>query len=77
MSDRRHKSTVATAGLPETAAYVDGALRKSGIDPDRLSISKLGTIYRGVWPFVTADIVRLCILIAIPSISLVLPQLMG
>jgi C4-dicarboxylate transporter, DctM subunit len=38
---------------------------------------KLGTIYRGVWPFVTADIVRLCILIAVPSISLVLPQLMG
>jgi TRAP-type C4-dicarboxylate transport system permease large subunit len=38
---------------------------------------KLGTIYRGVWPFVTADIVRLCILIAIPPISLFLPRLMG
>jgi tripartite ATP-independent transporter DctM subunit len=38
---------------------------------------KLGTIYKGVWPFVMADIVRLCILIAIPSISLVLPRLMG
>ena len=31
---------------------------------------KLGTIYRGVWPFVMADIVRLGILIAFPAISL-------
>jgi C4-dicarboxylate transporter, DctM subunit len=37
---------------------------------------KLTTIYRGVWPFVVADIVRLGILIAIPSIALWLPRLM-
>jgi C4-dicarboxylate transporter DctM subunit len=37
----------------------------------------LATIYRGVWPFVLADIVRLGILIAVPSIALLLPQMMG
>jgi C4-dicarboxylate transporter DctM subunit len=38
---------------------------------------KLGTIYKGVIPFVMADIVRLGILIAVPSIALWLPSLMG
>lgn len=38
---------------------------------------KLGTIYRGVWPFVMADIVRLGILIAFPAISLWLPGFMN
>ena len=38
---------------------------------------KLNTLYRGVWPFVLADIVRLGILIAFPAISLWLPNLMG
>jgi C4-dicarboxylate transporter, DctM subunit len=37
---------------------------------------KLTTIYKGVWPFVVADIVRLGILIAVPSIALWLPSLM-
>ncbi len=36
----------------------------------------LTTIYRGVWPFVVADIVRLGILMAVPSIALLLPSLM-
>lgn len=36
----------------------------------------LNTIYRGVWPFVLADIVRLGILIAFPAIALWLPSLM-
>jgi tripartite ATP-independent transporter DctM subunit len=36
----------------------------------------LGVLYRGVWPFVAADIVRLGILIAFPAISLWLPSLM-
>ncbi len=38
---------------------------------------KLNTIYRGVWPFVLADIVRLGILIAVPAIALWLPSLMS
>lgn len=38
---------------------------------------KLNAIYRGVLPFVLADIVRLGILIAVPAISLWLPGLMG
>jgi C4-dicarboxylate transporter, DctM subunit len=37
---------------------------------------KLNTLYRGVWPFVIADVVRLGILIAVPSIALWLPSLM-
>jgi C4-dicarboxylate transporter, DctM subunit len=37
---------------------------------------KLNTIYRGVWPFVMADVVRLGILIAVPGIALWLPSLM-
>lgn len=37
---------------------------------------KLTTIYKGVWPFVMADVVRLGILIAVPSIALWLPSLM-
>jgi C4-dicarboxylate transporter, DctM subunit len=36
----------------------------------------LNTLYRGVWPFVMADVVRLGILIAFPAISLTLPSLM-
>lgn len=37
---------------------------------------KLNTLYRGIWPFVAADIVRLGILLAIPPIALWLPNLM-
>ena len=37
----------------------------------------LNTIYRGIWPFVGADIVRLGILIAFPAISLWLPSFMN
>jgi C4-dicarboxylate transporter, DctM subunit len=37
---------------------------------------KLTTIYKGVWPFVLADIIRLAILIAVPAIALWLPSLM-
>lgn len=38
---------------------------------------KLSTIYKGVIPFVVADIVRLGILIAVPTIALWLPSLMA
>ncbi len=38
---------------------------------------KLTTIYRGVWPFVLADVVRLGILIAFPVIALWLPGFMN
>jgi C4-dicarboxylate transporter DctM subunit len=34
------------------------------------------TIFRGVWPFVWAEVVLLAVLVAFPSISLVLPALM-
>ena len=37
---------------------------------------KLKTIFKGVWPFVMADVVRLGILIAFPAIALWLPSLM-
>ena len=37
---------------------------------------KLSTIFKGVWPFVMADVVRLCILMAFPAITLILPSLM-
>ena len=37
----------------------------------------LVSIYRGVMPFIAADIVRLVILCAFPAISLVLPRTMG
>lgn len=48
MTELEHKGSthIATAGLPEAAPVVDEALRKRGIDPDRLSVLKLGTIYR-------------------------------
>ena len=36
----------------------------------------VGTIFRGLVPFIAVDIVRLAILVAFPSISLVLVQLM-
>ncbi len=36
----------------------------------------LGTIYRGIVPFLIADLVRLVILILIPALSLWLPTLM-
>jgi C4-dicarboxylate transporter, DctM subunit len=35
------------------------------------------TVFRGVMPFVAADVVRLAILVAFPAISLFLPRLMG
>ena len=37
----------------------------------------LGTIYRGVMPFIVSDIVRLTILCAFPALSLYLPRSMG
>jgi len=37
----------------------------------------LNALYRGIWPFVGADLVRLGILIAFPAISLWLPSLMA
>ena len=35
----------------------------------------IGTIYRGVAPFIVADIVRLTILILFPALTLFLPRL--
>jgi len=35
------------------------------------------TVFRGVTPFVVADVVRLAILVAFPSLSLFLPRLLG
>ncbi len=35
------------------------------------------TLYRGVTPFVVADVLRLAVLLAFPSISLLLPRYMG
>ena len=38
---------------------------------------RLRSIFQGVTPFVVADVVRLCILIAFPAIALWLPGFMG
>ncbi|MDZ7784090.1 MAG: hypothetical protein U5K56_14515 [Halioglobus sp.] len=48
MTELEHKDSaqIATAGLPEAPPVVDETLRRRGIDPDRLSVLKLGTIYR-------------------------------
>jgi TRAP-type C4-dicarboxylate transport system permease large subunit len=35
-----------------------------------------GTVFRGVLPFMLADVIRMAILIAFPAISLYLPSLM-
>ena len=43
-----------------------------GVLPD----VKTGTIFRGVTPFWCADIVRLALIVLIPSISLALPSLL-
>ncbi|MFC1823242.1 TRAP transporter large permease [Thermodesulfobacteriota bacterium] len=37
----------------------------------------LNVIYRGILPFLAADIVRLALILFVPSISLLLPRLMG
>ena len=37
---------------------------------------ELTKIFRGVLPFIAADIVRITLIVAIPSISLFLPRLM-
>ncbi|MFD1798186.1 TRAP transporter large permease [Paracoccus aurantiacus] len=39
--------------------------------------AKLTTIFRGVMPFVVADIVRLVVLVALPALTLWLPRTMG
>jgi tripartite ATP-independent transporter DctM subunit len=36
----------------------------------------VGQVFRGIYPFIAADIVRLALLIAFPAISLLLPSLM-
>jgi hypothetical protein len=46
MTDKARRSNIAVAGLPESAPHVEEALREAGVDPDRLSISKLGTVHR-------------------------------
>ncbi|MGO3713071.1 TRAP transporter large permease [Alcaligenes aquatilis] len=38
---------------------------------------KMGTLYRGVLPFVVADVFRLAVLLAFPVISLLLPKYLG
>lgn len=38
---------------------------------------KMGTLYRGVTPFVVADVFRLAVLLAFPVISLLLPKYLG
>jgi TRAP-type C4-dicarboxylate transport system permease large subunit len=37
----------------------------------------IGTIYRGVMPFVCANLVRLALLVLFPAISLWLPKTLG
>jgi TRAP-type C4-dicarboxylate transport system permease large subunit len=37
----------------------------------------VGTIFKGVTPFWVADIIRLILLAAVPSIALFLPSMMG
>ncbi len=51
---KNRKNSIATAGLPETGRQVDEALRRRGIDPDRLSIFHLGleSHFRAVPPWV-------------------------
>jgi TRAP-type C4-dicarboxylate transport system permease large subunit len=44
-----------------------------GVVPD----VKLSTIFRGVVPFWLADVVRLILIVAIPSLSLFLPNTLG
>jgi len=44
-----------------------------GVVPD----VKLSTIFRGVVPFWLADIVRLVLIVSIPSLSLFLPNSLG
>ena len=44
-----------------------------GVLPD----VKTGTIFKGVGPFWVADIIRLTLLILVPSITYLLPSLMG
>jgi hypothetical protein len=46
MTDPDATDNIATAGLPEATPGVERALRDTGIDPDRLSVFKLGVIYR-------------------------------
>jgi TRAP-type C4-dicarboxylate transport system permease large subunit len=36
----------------------------------------LATIFRGVMPFIAADIVRVSVIVFVPALSLVLPRLM-
>jgi len=38
---------------------------------------KMSTLYRGVIPFVVADVFRLAVLLAFPVISLLLPKYLG
>lgn len=44
-----------------------------GVVPD----VKLSTIFRGVAPFVVADVVRLGLIVGIPALSLLLPHSLG
>jgi TRAP-type C4-dicarboxylate transport system permease large subunit len=37
----------------------------------------IGTIFRGIFPFLFADVCQVVLLIAIPQLSLFLPSLMG
>ena len=41
-----------------------------------LDDAALNQIFRGVWPFVVADVARLAILVAFPAIALWLPGFM-
>lgn len=38
---------------------------------------RLGTIVRGIMPFIIADVLRIAILVALPVLALFLPQQLG
>ncbi len=46
MNDQRNNSDIATVGLPDGEPHIEETLRKSGIDPDRLSIAQLGSSHQ-------------------------------
>jgi TRAP-type C4-dicarboxylate transport system permease large subunit len=37
----------------------------------------IGAVYKGVFPFLGADVLHIALLIAVPELSLCLPKLMG
>ena len=70
----RTGQVLALSGRLATQAGPENPLAGTEVDDPELLDIPTGTVFRGVLPFIGADVVRLALLVAFPAITLYLTQ---